>query len=63
MLINGFNDDKFKHDDGFLYLNCGLLKEGENHVAVVYRNKYDNDGNGCVSFIDVDAKQYIYTQF
>jgi len=30
---------------------------------VQYRNKYDNDGNGCVSFIDVDTKQYIYTQF
>lgn len=28
-----------------------------------YRNKYDNDGNGCISFIDVDGKQYIYTQF
>lgn len=24
---------------------------------------YDNDGNGCVSFVDVDSKQYIYTQF
>lgn len=30
---------------------------------MAYRNKYDNDGNGCVSFIDVDKKQYIYTQF
>lgn len=34
-----------------------------NTVAVSYTNKYDNDGNGCVSFIDVDGKQYIYTQF
>ena len=28
-----------------------------------YSNSYNNDGNGCVSFIDVDGKQYIYTQF
>ncbi len=39
------------------------MKVGENHVAVQYRNKYDNDGSGCCSFIDVDAKQYLYTQF
>jgi hypothetical protein len=29
----------------------------------LYRNKYDNDGSGCVSFTDVDGKQYLYTQF
>lgn len=39
------------------------LKEGENHVAIQYRNEYDNDGSGCCSFIDVDKKQYLYTQF
>jgi len=30
---------------------------------IEYSNLYDNDGNGCVSFIDVDSKQYLYTQF
>lgn len=30
---------------------------------VEYECKYDNDGCGCVSFVDVDQKQYIYTQF
>jgi aminopeptidase N len=30
---------------------------------VNYDNIYNNDGNGCVSFIDVDKKQYLYTQF
>ena len=40
-----------------------MLKSGENYIAVFYRTKYDNDGNGCVSFIDVDEKQYLYTQF
>lgn len=28
-----------------------------------YENNYDSDGSGCVSFIDVDQKQYLYTQF
>ncbi len=28
-----------------------------------YKNEYDNDGSGCVSFTDVDGKQYLYTQF
>lgn len=28
-----------------------------------YESNYDNDGSGCVSFVDVDSKQYIYTQF
>jgi hypothetical protein len=31
--------------------------------AVWYKNKYNNDGSGCVSFVDVDGKQYLYTQF
>ena len=39
------------------------LQVGPNKVAVVYRNNYNNDGSGCVSFVDVDDKQYIYTQF
>lgn len=32
-------------------------------IVVHYSCTYANDGNGCVSFIDVDEKQYIYTQF
>jgi aminopeptidase N len=32
-------------------------------VAISYKNQYNNDGNGCASFIDVDEKQYLYTQF
>lgn len=46
-----------------MFLNSEFLSKGSNHVGVIYRNKYDNDGNGCVSFIDVDKKQYLYTQF
>ena len=44
-------------------LDVTKLKEGENHIAIQYRNLYDNDGSGCCSFIDVDKKQYLYTQF
>jgi len=44
-------------------LDVTKLREGANNVAVCYRNKYDNDGSGCVSFTDVDGKQYLYTQF
>lgn len=34
-------------------------------IAVHYRNVYDNDGEGCLSFIDAadSDKQYIYTTF
>jgi len=50
-------------DDGFIILDIAKLKEGHNNIALHYRNKYDNDGSGCVSFTDVDGKQYLYTQF
>lgn len=51
------------HTDGFIILDVTKLKIGQNTVGVYYRNKYDNDGSGCVSFTDVDGKQYLYTQF
>lgn len=40
-----------------------LSNSQPNYVSVSYENEYDKDGNGCVSFIDVDQKQYLYTQF
>lgn len=39
------------------------MKVGSNIIGVHYSNKYDNDGSGCVSFIDSSSKQYISTQF
>lgn len=39
------------------------LKKGLNNVCIKYENEYDKDGSGCVSFTDVDKKQYLYTQF
>jgi aminopeptidase N len=49
--------------NGFIHLDAGLFKVGTNKIGVHYTNSYDNDGSGCVSFVDVDNKQYIYTQF
>ena len=39
------------------------MKNSANKVLIKYSNVYDNDGSGCVSFIDTDKKQYLYTQF
>lgn len=49
--------------DGFIILEKQKLVVGKNIVGVHYESNYDNDGSGCVSFVDVDSKQYIYTQF
>ena len=62
VVING-QETPLNYEEGFVLLDVSKLKVGENHVAILYRNKYDNDGSGCCSFIDVDQKQYLYTQF
>jgi aminopeptidase N len=49
--------------EGFLWLEAGKLKVGRNDVGVHYDNRYDNDGSGCISYVDVDGKQYVSTQF
>jgi hypothetical protein len=51
------------HQDGFVLLDVTKLKIGVNVVGVEYSNSYNNDGSGCVSFVDTDNSQYIYTQF
>ena len=61
-VVNGTATD-VKAEEGFLFVDVSLLKVGHNVVGVHYSNSYNNDGSGCVSFIDVDGKQYIYTQF
>lgn len=52
-----------KVQDGFIYLDVSKLTVGKNIIGITYACTYDNDGQGCVSFVDVDTKQYIYTQF
>lgn len=52
-----------KSEGGFIYINESNLHVGKNTVGVHYTTSYNNDGSGCVSFVDVDQKQYIYTQF
>jgi aminopeptidase N len=42
------------------------LQEGVNNIAVYYTNLYNNDGLGCLSFIDDSTDpplDYTYTQF
>lgn len=62
LVING-SSSEIKSEGGFLLLDVTLLRVGLNTVGVHYHNTYNNDGSGCVSFVDVDGKQYIYTQF
>ena len=55
ILINSKNIDPKKcWYNGRISLEHDNLNKGENHIVVSYDNKYDNDGSGCVSFIDVD---------
>lgn len=61
--INGKPVDKIEYDGSFVQLPKELLLVGKNTTVIHWRTKYDIDGNGCVSFVDVDGKQYIYTQF
>jgi aminopeptidase N len=46
-----------------MLIELARLHIGTNKIGVHYQNCYDNDGSGCVNFVDVDKKQYIYTQF
>ena len=62
IIVNG-QTIELKSEEGYILIQGDQLKQGKNTIAVWYRNKYNNDGSGCVSFIDVDGKQYLYTQF
>lgn len=61
-MVNRESTD-IKEDGGFILVDTTKLRLGQNTIAVHYSNSYNNDGSGCVSFVDVDTKQYIYTQF
>ena len=54
---------EYKSKDGILIPHSYLQEKGANNIIVEYTNDYDKDGSGCVSFTDVDGKQYLYTQF
>jgi hypothetical protein len=55
--------DKVEFDGSFITLPKEYLVLGTNNTIIHWSTKYDNDGNGCVSFVDVGGEQYIYTQF
>lgn len=62
LIVNG-QQIAHQHQNGRITLHKDVLKTGDNQVCVDYENVYDKDGSGCVSFTDVDGKQYLYTQF
>jgi aminopeptidase N len=62
VVVNGHSTE-VKITDGFIILDTSKTLIGSNNVGVHYENAYNNDGSGCVNFVDVDHKQYIYTQF
>lgn len=53
-----------QNEKGFITLEGKTLKSELNEVWVHYENDYDNDGSGCVSYVDeIDKRQYLYTHF
>lgn len=62
-IVANHSSIEIKYTEGFIFINKANLIVGTNVIGIHYSNVYDNDGNGCVSFIDVDTKQYVYTQF
>lgn len=54
-------------DGQFLFIPQDKLAVGANTITIHYRNKFNNDGLGCMSYIeviqDLPRKQYIYTNF
>jgi aminopeptidase N len=63
LIINKNKQGIINFDKSFITLPKDTLHEGLNNVVVQFKSVYDNDGQGCQSFVDVDKKQYIYTQF
>lgn len=64
LYVNGeIVETKYSPEIGKIQLPERFLRKKDNYVTVSYENEYDMDGSGCVSFTDVDKKQYLYTQF
>lgn len=53
LVVNG-QASEAKVDGGFIFIDTTKLVVGHNTVGVHYSNSYNNDGSGCVSFVDVD---------
>ena len=54
VVVNEKIVDKVDFDGSAITIPNALLKEGPNSLAVAYDTTYNRDGNGCVSFVDVD---------
>lgn len=65
LVVNGFNVEPILWGE-YLMIPKVYLVLGLNSIAVHYSNKFDNDGLGCLSYIDLSTsppKYYTYTQF
>jgi aminopeptidase N len=65
MMVNGVRVSGVSQDE-FLLIPKVYLFLGVNTMTVYYRNEFNNDGAGCISYTDVSEatpKQYIYTHF
>lgn len=65
LVVNGYNVPPILNGE-FLLIPRVYLQLGQNSIAVNYINGFNNDGLGCLSFIDTsgaDPADYIYTQF
>lgn len=65
LVVNGYNVTPISSGE-FIFIPRVYLQTQENTIAVNYINTFNNDGLGCLSFIDNSAKDpsdYIYTQF
>jgi len=63
------NNNTIDAKDNFEYLRKGrfltipddALQKGDNKVSITFSNNYTKDGNGLHTFVDTDARQYIYS--
>jgi aminopeptidase N len=67
LVVNGYNVAPLLYGE-FLLIPRIYLNLGVNNIAVNYSNQFNNDGLGCLSFIDTSgagdtSKYYVYTQF
>lgn len=62
MTINKKTIEDYKWEKGYISIDQGHIKQGENTLVVHFENEYFNDGNGLHSFIDDQGNQYVHSQ-
>ena len=65
MVVNGYNVKPLQFGESVLIPQV-YLQKGVNNIGINYTSHYNNDGLGCLSFIDTTTtprKYYTYTHF